>query len=563
MSNLIRSIVGQAFGRSGALLAALVVAAFMTLMALQPAMAQQQNGDPPSRVGRLARLQGTVSFHTADQQQWEAATLNYPVTNGSAVWTEPGSRAALQIDANSIELNGETELDIAQLSDNVFAATLAQGEVFVILRSFEQGDTYVIDTPRGRVTFDQLGRYEIVAGDDRRSTQVIVFDGSARVSGDNLDVEVARGQKLLIDGNYPQVTTSNAGIGQLDQFASWVNANVRDPVAPPQPQAVRGMTGVQDLGQYGQWDTAPEYGQVWYPRVQAGWVPYREGRWAWVEPWGWTWVAVEPWGFAPFHYGRWVETRGRWGWVPVAIVVGGGYRHRPIYAPALVTFFGNIGHSRIGIGIGGGPVGWVPLAPHEVYRPYYRTSPRYVQNINVTYVKNVNNITVINNNYGDADKFKNRRGFTAVDADVLRGSKPMHGSDQRFVNKNDDDFKKWRVTDVDKDVKPGRDTIGVTPSVARKFNIDDADKKGRGAAGPKIEASKANVPQFKKIDENDRNNNSGKNGPNNNNNDKGKFGPNANTNPNGFGNGKNGKDDNDGNDNDRRLKGSRIPGSPV
>ena len=70
--------------------------------------------------------------------------------------------------------------------------------------------------------------------------------------------------------------------------------------------------------QYGVMVRQPEYGQVWYPQVAPDWVPYREGSWAYVAPWGWTWVDSEPWGFAPFHYGRWADIGGRWGWVPGA-----------------------------------------------------------------------------------------------------------------------------------------------------------------------------------------------------------------------------------------------------
>jgi hypothetical protein len=52
---------------------------------------------------------------------------------------------------------------------------------------------------------------------------------------------------------------------------------------------------------------------------------------------------------------------------------------------------------RFGITIAAGPaepaVGWVPLAPDEVYHPHYCASRDYVRNVNVTNV----NRTVINN----------------------------------------------------------------------------------------------------------------------------------------------------------------------
>jgi len=56
--------------------------------------------------------------------------------------------------------------------------------------------------------------------------------------------------------------------------------------------------------------------------------------------------------------------------------------------------------------VGGGVgVAWFPLAPREVFVPWYRTSPTYVNNVNVTntrvnvtQVTNVYNTTIINNN---------------------------------------------------------------------------------------------------------------------------------------------------------------------
>ena len=129
-------------------------------------------------------------------------------------------------------------------------------------------------------------------------------------------------------------------------------------------------------------------------RVAAGWAPYRFGHWVWVAPWGWTWVEDEPWGFAPFHYGRWAEVGGGWCWVPGPVVV------RPVYAPALVVF---VGGPRFGMSVsfggGGGGVAWFPLGPREVYVPPYRTSVRYVQNVNVTNTTvNVVNVTNVYNN---------------------------------------------------------------------------------------------------------------------------------------------------------------------
>jgi hypothetical protein len=136
------------------------------------------------------------------------------------------------------------------------------------------------------------------------------------------------------------------------------------------------MTGAEDLDRYGRWEAHPEYGALWFPlQVSVGWAPYRQGHWAWVRPWGWTWVDEAPWGFAPFHYGRWVNWGGRWGWAPGDRVL------RPVYAPALVAWVGG-GNFGVSIQIGGPPIGWVPLAPRDWYVPHYRHTPVYVERVN-------------------------------------------------------------------------------------------------------------------------------------------------------------------------------------
>src|SRR6202047_1625214 len=69
--------------------------------------------EPPGRVGRLVLIDGTVSYHTADQNYWQRARRNYPVTTGQSFWTAPNSHAAIDTATNRIYLDGSTELDSA------------------------------------------------------------------------------------------------------------------------------------------------------------------------------------------------------------------------------------------------------------------------------------------------------------------------------------------------------------------------------------------------------------------------------------------------------------------
>jgi hypothetical protein len=105
------------------------------------------------------------------------------------------------------------------------------------------------------------------------------------------------------------------------------------------------------LQPYGDWVVVGGYGQVWRPRVAAGWRPYYYGRWEWTNE-GWFWVSDEPWGWATYHYGRWTyDPYYGWVWIP-------GNQ----WAPAWVSWR-----------YSGETVGWAPLAPG--YSVYVTTYP--------------------------------------------------------------------------------------------------------------------------------------------------------------------------------------------
>src|SRR5262249_13825467 len=165
-----------------------------------------------------------------------------------------------------------------------------------------------------------------------------------------------------------------------------------------------GVYGVDDLDHYGAWRVVPTYGAVWVPHGVAGdWSPYSTGHWVADPLYGWTWVDDAPWGWAPYHYGRWVFVDSYWAWAPGPIVA------RPVYAPALVVFFGAPG---VRVAIGAPFVSWVALGwgepivpwwggPRYVGHPYWAGwgGPRVVNNVvvNRTTVVNVQNITVYRN----------------------------------------------------------------------------------------------------------------------------------------------------------------------
>ncbi|MBN9559689.1 MAG: FecR domain-containing protein [Alphaproteobacteria bacterium] len=408
----------------------LTLAPAASFAGIAPSLAPQP-GDPPARVGRLAQINGTVSFHTADEDHWEPATLNYPVTSGNAFWTEPGAQAEIETAGTRLVMAEQTELDLDTLDEKSLIATEPQGEVYLRVRRLADGETDVVQTPRGVVTIRTPGRYAVVAGDTEHPTTVTVLEGTAEIAADNLSQQVGANQMAVITGN--ENFQAKIEPAQPDAFVTALleaERKIARPAPRPKPVAppvvVAEMSGGEDLANYGEWQSSPQYGTVWYPEVASGWVPYREGHWAYVEPWGWTWVDAAPWGFAPFHYGRWVAIDGRWAWVPAEYTVAEA--PPPIYAPALVSFFepGAAVATGVAVGaLGALAVGWLPLGPREVYRPWYHSSPNYLRGVNARLVPNVTTISNTRITNVTVNNYVNRVAATAVPAAAMAASRPI------------------------------------------------------------------------------------------------------------------------------------------
>ena len=155
-----------------------------------------------------------------------------------------------------------------------------------------------------------------------------------------------------------------------------------------------------ELQPYGTWMDHGQYGYVWIPRVDPGFVPYAtNGYWINTQ-YGNTWVSDYNWGWAPFHYGRWFfDDFHGWIWVPDTT-----------WGPAWVAWRS-----------GGGYYGWAPLMPgfgihlsvnyyNRIPHRYWSFVPyRYVTYRNVyrhcaprpTVVNIINHTTIITHNHTD------------------------------------------------------------------------------------------------------------------------------------------------------------------
>ncbi|MBS0395692.1 MAG: FecR domain-containing protein, partial [Proteobacteria bacterium] len=406
-------------------------------LALAPAARADDEGiDPPGRVARLNYVLGSVSLQPAGSEGWVADVLNRPLTSGDKVWADRESRAELHVGSSAVRLGSETGVGILNIDDRTVQLRLSAGTIELRVRALGPEQTFEVATPTAAVSVLRPGDYRIEVGEADGLLRIAVARGQVAVTDASHEATVNEGEFAeYANGNVEDVALNE--LPATDAFDDWVAERDR---REDQAQASRyvspEVTGYEDLDDYGEWQSVPDYGPVWMPVVSAGWAPYRYGHWGWIAPWGWTWIDDAPWGFAPFHYGRWVYVGARWCWAP-------GPRHvPPVYAPALVGWVGGT-HWSVGVTAGGPPVGWFPLGWNEVYVPGYRVSDRYVRNVNVsnTYVTTtvvnnyiVNNTTIVNGRREPRDEGARGRRFanfgvpgavTAVNRAAFTGAQPV------------------------------------------------------------------------------------------------------------------------------------------
>ena len=382
-----------------------VISAVLLAVLAMPVGAQADADGPDPGVARLSVINGDVTVRRGDTGEAIAGELNAPLVASDHVITGPGSRAEVQFDyANMLRLAAASEVRLGELEDRNYLIQIAAGTTtFRVLR--DSSALVEISTPNVSIRPSEKGTYRVTVRPDG-STEVTVRDGRADIFSQRGSEILRDGQTLVARGTASDPEYMISSAIPRDDWDRWNQNRDTDLERSRSYQYVsRDIYGADDLDGHGRWVYDAPYGYVWVPNVSVGWAPYRVGRWTYMDYYGWTWLSGDPWGWAPYHYGNWYSSSFGWAWYPG--VVGPRYYWRP----ALVGFFG-WGSGSIGIGFGNtwgfGHVGWVPLAPYEVFRPWYGRGFR--NNTNIVVVNNTN----ITNIYRNSRNFNGRTGVTGV-----------------------------------------------------------------------------------------------------------------------------------------------------
>src|SRR3984957_9241578 len=321
--------------------------------------------EPGRAVARISILNGDVSVRRGDSGEVVAAAVNAPVMADDRLLTSSSSRAEVQLDsANMIRIGPSSEVRFTAMDVRSFQIQIAAGTV--TFRTLRPTQAQVeVDTPSVAVRPLRPGAYRVTVHEDGTS-EITVRSGEAEIDSQRGGERLQAGQTMDARGPAQDPEFQVVQAAPVDPFDHWNEERDRFIQGSQSYQHVSpNISGAEDLDQNGQWVNDPNYGSVWQPTVGPDWAPYQNGRWVWEDYYGWTWVSADSWGWAPYHYGRWFWGGGGWAWYPGPIFA------QPYWAPAYVGFFGFGGGLGIGVGFGFGGVGWVALAPFEVFHPWW------------------------------------------------------------------------------------------------------------------------------------------------------------------------------------------------
>ena len=379
------------------------------------ALAQMEDQQSTITPLRLSYFNGSVSFWRYGAEDWVEARINTPLTAGDALYAGKSSELELQAEGRAfIRADDNTQISLVNQTPDFLQLKVTTGRVSLDLRTLPSaGYTVEVDTPNAVFTIDHTGYYRVDVDSDVHF--ITRRDGRATVTPAGGEaMTVLPSEEIVVRQGTDMAQAETYVAPELDEWDRWNYDRTNDLTeAVSERYLPSGIAGARDLDYYGNWRVTEEYGSVWVPNaIASDWAPYSTGRWVWDPYYQWTWIDDAPWGWAPYHYGRWVHLGGYWAWAPGPVVL-----RRPVYAPALVAFFGVSPHVTTSISVGGPGLCWIALGWGEPVVPWWGHSgfigrpswrgwggPRVVNNVIVRQatVVNVTNITYVNSRVSNA-----------------------------------------------------------------------------------------------------------------------------------------------------------------
>ena len=316
--------------RGGAVSFWIATAAIAALVAVQPI--QADDTQPAARAVHLSYVEGQVRVSQGDQVIAEGATVNMPLFEGMQLATAQDGRAEIQFEDGSVaRLSPNSTLTLTVLrgdgangdAEMVLNGGLAYFE-FQGANQLGQFSVHFADstvTPSGNAVF----RVKM----DAPPGEFAVLSGNANLGRGNGGTQLAMhgGESVTLYANDASHYDLNESVdpdswdawnADRDQATATVEAAFTAP-PPTQNGPESGSPAWSDLDANGSWYNVPGQGYIWSPfQASAGdWDPYGCGNWVWYPQYGYIFVPCENMGFMPYSCGSWNYFNDfGWGWNP-------------------------------------------------------------------------------------------------------------------------------------------------------------------------------------------------------------------------------------------------------
>jgi hypothetical protein len=325
---------------------------------------------PAITVGRVYAIEGDLLRYVPEEKDWVAMVKDAPFGTEDTLFSgNRGMSEMLVPNGTWIRVGNSTQIQVIALDADLSELDVAEG----VVRFYNKGsDTLIKATsPFGYVLAYPETVFDLYVGEN--SVEVIAVKGTVSFVHTATDAryDVAAGSpSILADEN--QVSS---GDGTTDpDWNRWNQSRDRFWAAKARAQgrSVKYLPpDLRDesyaLEENGRWESIPYEGSsrwFWRPTtVAVGWSPFTAGRWT-----DWNgdqvWIPAEPFGYVTHHYGNWIYTRNSWYWAPPVVRVRVGLPLLDIaffWSPGRVSWIHHDTH-----------VGWVPLAPREIYYSHRR-----------------------------------------------------------------------------------------------------------------------------------------------------------------------------------------------
>jgi hypothetical protein len=422
-------------------------------------------------VGRVSHVEGDLLIYAQEEEDWVLTVKDAPAGPGDVFHSGEGGRAELLLPNDTlVRLDESTEVELAAIEEDLTQVGVTSGQA----RFFNNSQEAMLraDTPFGYVLAAGGSSFDLTVGDT--SMELVALNGTVSFfqtsGGGETRYDVTAGaSSLLADSR-----DVDSGDGEVDP--EWDRWNVLRDAAWRRMAAMRSaylpeslQPDAYVLEENGSWENVQYEGgnyAFWRPvRVEVGWSPFTCGRWTrWYGEQ--VWIPYEPFGYVTHHYGHWVVVNGVWYWVPPTAFVTA---RRVFWHPGRVAWIHTERH-----------IGWVPLAPHEVYYGHRRWGPNSLVitqvNINILNIQihryaNFGHPVIVNKSdfYAVRDRYRAVRDVDRTE--LLKEARPAPVVDTAVLGNVARAKERHRFVQAEPEKKPHRSAIDQMKRLGRAERV--------------------------------------------------------------------------------------------